>query len=412
MSTMRSTAAAGTDFADVYQEQLAPVWRYVRSRIWSYHDAQDVTAEVFARAWRSWPTYSPSRGGVAPWLFRIAQRTVVDWLRRHGNELPGGGPSFDPGVASVSDSLEAALLDQDVLVRLGWALAELNERDRNCVALRFAGGLKIAEVAEVLAISTAAAKMALSRALTRLADSMARLEERESEARAPIDLSDVIEELVVDGHPSVSSERLQELIVHLAAVHQPGLPPELPGRVADCVACVGRGMTRAESVVGVAAGGRSWLAERLGLAPFAGLTWTALAPICLACTLPLMLAPFLALGLGLTVSVGLHLIALATAPLVFAVLWRHFGRHRDRLAIHVGAAGALLLVVHLGIHLIPGAEGAAPLTFVISDQAGTGLLVAGAFLDWRAMRRWIADQQSRLETLGSLAQAATGAASG
>jgi RNA polymerase sigma factor (sigma-70 family) len=406
MSTMRRAAAAGTDFADVYQEQLAPVWRYVRSRIWSYHDAQDVTAEVFARAWRSWPSYDPSRGGVAPWLFRIAQRTVVDWLRRHVDELPDGGPSFDPGVASVSDSLEAALLDQEVLVRLGWALAELNERDRNCVALRFAGGLKIAEVAEVQAISTAAAKMALSRALTRLADSMARLEERESEAAAPIDLSEVIEELVVDGYPSVSSERLQELIVHLAAAHQPGLPPELPGRVADCVACAGRATTRDESAPGAAAGGRSRLAARLGLAPFAGLTWTALAPICLACTLPLMLAPFLALGLGLTVGFGLHLVALATAPLVFVVLWRHFRRHRDRLAIHVGAAGALLLVVHLGIHLVPAAEGAAPLAFVISDQAGTGLLVAGAFLDWRAMRRWIADQRSRIGTLGSLAPAA------
>ena len=402
MSTMRRAATAGTDFADVYQEQLAPVWRYVRSRIWSYHDAQDVTADVFARAWRSWPSYNPSRGGVAPWLFRIAQRTVVDWLRRHGDELPARGPSFDPGVASVSDSLEAALVDQDVLVRLGWALAELNERDRNCVALRFAGGLRIAEVAEVLAISTAAAKMMLSRALTRLADSMARLEERESEAAAPIDLSEVIEELVVDGHPSVSSERLQELIVHLAAAHRPGLPPDLPGRVADCVACVGRATTRDESVAGVATGGRSWLAERLVLAPFAALTWTALAPICLACTLPLMLAPFLALGFGLTVSFGLHLVALATAPIVFVVLWRHFRRHRDRLAIHVGAAGALLLVVHVGIHLVPGVEGAAPLAFVISDQAGTGLLVAGAFLDWRAMRRWIADQRSRFETLGWL----------
>jgi RNA polymerase sigma factor (sigma-70 family) len=412
MGTMRVTAAAGADFAEVYQEQLAPVWRYVRSRIWSYHDAQDVTAEVFTRAWRSWPRYDPRRGGVAPWLFRIAQRTVVDWLRRHGDELPRGRPSFDPGVASVSESLDAVLLDKDVLVRLGWALAELNERDRNCVALRFAGGLKIAEVAEVLGMSTAATKMALSRAITRLADSMARLEERESEALAPVDLAGVIEELVVDGYPSIASEKLQELIVHLSAAHQPALPRELPGRVADCVACVGRATTRDEPVAGTAVGRRNWLAERLGLAPFTGLTWTALAPVCLACTLPLMLAPFLALGLGLTVSVGLHLIALATAPLVVAVLWRHFGRHRDRLAVYVGAAGALLLVVHLGIHLIPGAEGAAPLAFVISDQVGTGLLLAGAFLDWRAMRRWIADQRSRSETVGSLAPAATGSASG
>jgi hypothetical protein len=276
-------------------------------------------------------------------------------------------------------------------------LAELNERDRNCIALRFAGGLKIAEVAEVLGMSTAAAKMALSRAIRRLAASMARLAERDSEAPAPVDLSDVIEDLVVAGHPSVSSERLQELIVHMSAAHELALPPELPGRVADCIACVGRTATLDESGAWGAARGRRWLAERLGLAPFAGLSWTALAPICLACTVPILVAPILALGLGLTVTFGLHLIALATAPLAFAVLWRHFRRHLARLPVHVGAAGALLLVVHLGIHLVPGAEAAAPLPFTISDQVGTGLLVAGAFLDWRAMRRWIADQRSRFE---------------
>jgi RNA polymerase sigma factor (sigma-70 family) len=408
MSTMRLSSTAETNFAEVYQEQLAPVWRYVRSRIWSYHDAQDVTAEVFARAWRSWPSYNPRRGGVAPWLFRIAQRTVVDWLRRHGDELPSGGPSFDPGVASVSDTLEAVLLDQDVLVRLGWALAELNERDRNCVALRFAGGLKIAEVAEVLGMSTAAAKMALSRALTRLADSMTRLEERGSEAPEPVVLSDVIEELVVEGQPAISSQRLQELIVHLSAAHQPALPPELPGRVADCVACVGRASKRddVDPVLTATAGWRARLGDRLGLAAFAGLSWTALAPICLACTVPIMLAPLLALGLGLTVSFGLHLIALATAPLVFFVLWRHFRRHRDRLAIRVAAAGALLLTVHLAIHLVPGGEEQAPVAFTISDQVGTALLVAGAFFDWRAMRRWITAQRSRLEALAATAPAA------
>lgn len=115
---------AGEDFADVYQEQIAPVWRYVRSRIWSYHDAQDVTAEVFARAWRSWPNYNPRRGAAAPWIFRIAQRTVTDWLRRrHGDELPRPDvSSLDrSAVASISERIETALLDQEVLTRLGWA---------------------------------------------------------------------------------------------------------------------------------------------------------------------------------------------------------------------------------------------------------------------------------------------------
>jgi RNA polymerase sigma-70 factor (ECF subfamily) len=86
-------AAATPDFADVYQGQLASVWRYVRSRVPNHHEAEDVTSEVFARAWRSWGRFDPRRGGIAPWLLRIAQRTVQDWLRRQGR----GGPPAPRG---------------------------------------------------------------------------------------------------------------------------------------------------------------------------------------------------------------------------------------------------------------------------------------------------------------------------
>ena len=57
-------ALAAPDFADVYQEQLLGVWRYVRSRVSDYHEAQDITGEVFTRAWRSWPGFDPQRGAV------------------------------------------------------------------------------------------------------------------------------------------------------------------------------------------------------------------------------------------------------------------------------------------------------------------------------------------------------------
>jgi hypothetical protein len=61
----------------------------------------------------------------------------------------------------------------------------------------------------------------------------------------------------------------------------------------------------------------------------------------------------------------------------------------------IGAAGALLLAVHLALHL-PGAEARFATPFTIADQGGTWLLIAAALVDWRAMRRWLSDQRSRL----------------
>jgi RNA polymerase sigma-70 factor, ECF subfamily len=410
MSTIeRAEPAAADDFADVYQDQLAAVWRYVRSRVWAYHDAQDVTAEVFTRAWRAWPSYDSRRGPVAPWLFRIAQRTVVDWLRRRERRQasPASGmPALEGAPASLTESIEAALLDEEVLTRLGWALAELSERERDCVALRFAGGLKMAEIAEVLGSSTGAAKMAVSRAIRHLADSMARLEV-ESAEEAPVALDELIEELVVEGRMAVPSERLQELMVHLSAVHQPPLPRELPGRVAACVACAGR--IRAPDEATAEAAGRSGrtggLLDALGIAPLTGFSWAALAPICLSCTVYPLGTAIISLGLGVDVITGVHLFTVATGPLVLWVLFRHRRRHRDPFGIWIAGVGALGLAIHLALHVLPGLEAGWP--FTISDQAGTALVLAGALVDWHAMRSWMGNQREKLAAVAPALAAGT-----
>jgi RNA polymerase sigma-70 factor (ECF subfamily) len=407
MSTIETVERAGApDFADVYQDHLAAVWRYVRSRVWSHHDSQDVTAEVFTRAWRSWPGYNPRKGPVAPWLFRIAQRTVVDFQRRHqGREaIPASGTSaLEHRPASVIEGIDAALLDDEVVIRLGWALAELGERERDCVALRFAGGLKMAEIAEVLGTSTAAAKMAVSRAIRHLAESMARLEsQREEEFEAPVALDELIDELVVEGRATVSDQRLQELIVHLSAVHQPALPPELPRRVAACVACAGKIRAPDEATAEAAGANRpsGGLLAALGIAPLTGFSWAALAPICLACTVYPLGTAVIGLGLGVDATTGLHYFSVATGPLILWVLARHFRRHRDPLGLGIAGVGALGLAVHLALHALPGLEEG--LGFTVSDQAGTALLLAGVLVDWVAVRRWMRIQRERLAALAPL----------
>src|SRR6267378_1436383 len=134
-------AAGSLDFVQAYQDQLVPVWRYVRSRISNHEEAEDVTSEVFARAWRSWGRYDPGRG-VAPWLLRIAQRTVVDWNRRHGRS--GAEPIdldlIDSASTNQAELPEAVLLAKEVLIEINQALQTLSVRERDGIALRFGAG--------------------------------------------------------------------------------------------------------------------------------------------------------------------------------------------------------------------------------------------------------------------------------
>src|SRR5689334_8480515 len=122
----------GLDFVAVYQSQLGPVWRYVRSRVPDRHEAEDVTSEVFSRAWRSWGRFDPSRGGVAPWLLRIAQRSVVDWNRRRERGRAMETIDLDlieDAMRDPAELPEAMLLAKEVLIEVKQALDELSERE-------------------------------------------------------------------------------------------------------------------------------------------------------------------------------------------------------------------------------------------------------------------------------------------
>jgi RNA polymerase sigma factor (sigma-70 family) len=165
-------------FAELYQQYLPSVWHYVRSRVPGHHQAQDVTSEVFVRAWQGLPRYNPDRAPLRAWLFGIAHHAVADWWRR---ERPGGTPRETavpqellhliqgvPLVPAPDLSPDAAVLAAERQAALRRAVAQLSQREQDALALRFAGGLKSAEVAAVLGLSEGATKMLIHRAIQKL----------------------------------------------------------------------------------------------------------------------------------------------------------------------------------------------------------------------------------------------------
>jgi RNA polymerase sigma-70 factor (ECF subfamily) len=158
-------------FEDIYREHVSPVWRYVRLRVPSDSDAEDVTSQVFEKALRSWSSYDDTRGTVGGWLVGIARHAVADWWRKQGRELP---------VDEIGDRIETSADDDpegDALRRLGAddvrrQLGVLTAREREAVALRFGSELSSSEVAAVLGVSPSAARMLVHRAIARLREVM------------------------------------------------------------------------------------------------------------------------------------------------------------------------------------------------------------------------------------------------
>ncbi len=170
-----SKSGAVDQFDAVYREHVAGVWRYVRTRVPANVDADDVTAEVFVKAMRSWDRFDDRRGTVGAWLIGIARHVVADWWARQSREVPVAEVDVDAAVMSAPDGdpetsmLRAAAAD-DVRSRL-WVLTA---REREAVALRFGTELSSEEIGVAMGISATAARMLVYRGVAKLREVMPR----------------------------------------------------------------------------------------------------------------------------------------------------------------------------------------------------------------------------------------------
>jgi RNA polymerase sigma-70 factor, ECF subfamily len=158
-------AAADTEtFAALYERTFPRVYAYVASLLRDRASAEDVTAQAFERAYRKRSSYRARRGSREAWVFGIARNAALDELRRRKRRARLESEPVDDVAPNADDQLELSLRREAVRA----ALESLDGRERDLLALKFAGGLSNAEIARVLGLSETAAGTRLHRTLTKL----------------------------------------------------------------------------------------------------------------------------------------------------------------------------------------------------------------------------------------------------
>lgn len=392
---LHEVPAARPEFVDVYDDHVGPLWRYVRSRVPDPYAAEDLTAEVFSRAWKGWGRFDPQRGNAAAWLFGIAHNVVADWWRHRPAEVAMEDPATpDPDVAATSLDPAGEPLRREATERVAAAVTELSERDRDALALRYGGGLAVADVAAVLGVSLSAAKMTLSRALERLRSVVA-ADDVDVVAQ---DLAPTLSSLLDDTRGRLVAGQgdpaTLELVAHLALVHTHDVPDELPRRIAACIGC-----REYRHELG---DGDRYEAGRGERPVLLAAAWVLVGALCLVCVLPVLWPVLGTLGLSGAAFVG-HNTSLLASPVVFWLVRRQSRRHGDALPVRLAGTGVLLLLSHAAMH---GALDVAPHDgtglqvlhgfWVAADWAGTGLVLAGVLAHWRSLDRWLRQQRAGL----------------
>lgn len=161
-------------FDEIFTSNAVAVHRFLRRRLiagQTVFDADDLTAEVFAIAWRRRDEVPDD--ACLPWLYGVARRVAANSYRRTAhlpilaeNDIDSvAGEQVDAG----ADPAEL-VAGSDQLTR-AWRL--LSARDRQVLALVAWEGLTEAEVAVVLDMSVGGASSAISRARQRFSDHLA-----------------------------------------------------------------------------------------------------------------------------------------------------------------------------------------------------------------------------------------------
>lgn len=154
-------------FGRLYDEYADRVYAFIRSRVDSAHDAEDVTATVFLKAWEAIGSYDDRGLPFSAWLFRIARNAVIDEYRRKAHRAVPVEESPDTGeTAEPADIAAIAAVDA---VRIRAAVRMLTEEQAAVVAMRFWWDMSIRDTADALGKNENAIKALQHRAIKTLA---------------------------------------------------------------------------------------------------------------------------------------------------------------------------------------------------------------------------------------------------
>lgn len=156
---------AGSELVDrTYRGVWAALYRFTGG---DAELASDLTQETYRRAWAAISSFD-GRSALATWLYRIAQTTFLNHVRRPRRVAPLE-PELESAVADPADDGEVGAIRRQESERLRRAVLALPGALRDTVAARFWGEVPVRELAAAEGLTEPAVRKRLAKAYRLLA---------------------------------------------------------------------------------------------------------------------------------------------------------------------------------------------------------------------------------------------------
>ena len=150
-------------FGKLYSIYLDRIYRYAFYQVKDKMTAEDITEEVFVKAWKAIDSCKGKGHTFSAWIYRIAHNHIINTFRNMRKcvsmEMENLTELSDPKL-----EVEMTLDRQELLA----VLADLPQNQRQVVILKFIEGLDNREIGQIMKKSEGAIRILQMRALTTL----------------------------------------------------------------------------------------------------------------------------------------------------------------------------------------------------------------------------------------------------
>lgn len=161
-------------FREVVEHYKRPIYGLALDLTGNHHDAEDLSQEVFIKAYRSLSDFR-GEAKLYSWLYRITVNTYLNKRRKKALRFRqlwddfGRHTAENDGLPSPDQQAEASGIQRHI----EQALDQLSPRERTAFVLRHYQDLQIKEVAATMEVAEGTVKSLLYRAVRKLREALA-----------------------------------------------------------------------------------------------------------------------------------------------------------------------------------------------------------------------------------------------
>jgi RNA polymerase sigma-70 factor (ECF subfamily) len=152
-------------FGELYHRYMAKIYRYIRSRVGTDRDAEDLTGVVFLNAFQALGSYKERGAPFGAYLYRIARNKIVDHYRNKSESEPW---HEQEGLLPGTEDTEASVVQAEDIQEIRAAMLKLPENYVEIIRLRVLLELPTEEVGRWIGKNPSNVRVLLHRALKAL----------------------------------------------------------------------------------------------------------------------------------------------------------------------------------------------------------------------------------------------------